>query len=103
MRLKLLVIMTMLIGQNILARDYAAIYNALSVEEINLTEEPFNGVVKTKKSVGGLVCLRVQVVAPTNKARYNCAFNGDFELRGMDDTLLGKNGVEDKISSDEFP
>ncbi|MES2801227.1 MAG: hypothetical protein V4654_01940 [Bdellovibrionota bacterium] len=76
MKLKLLIIMAMLASQNILAaQDHLAIYGALNVEEINLTEEPFNGVVRTKKSVGGLTCLRVQVVAPTNKARYHCSFD----------------------------
>ncbi|MES2769533.1 MAG: hypothetical protein V4596_10355 [Bdellovibrionota bacterium] len=76
MNLKILIVGLLLASSSYAQQnDHRAIYMALNVEEINTSEIPFDGVVKTEKSVGGLTCYRTQAVAPTNKARYACAFD----------------------------
>lgn len=94
MKIKVLLILESLIGVNALAQqvDHQAIYGALKVEEINITENPHKGVYRTVKTVGGFSCYRSQAIAPTNKARYSCGFDvdGEFKLLDIDDTLLSK-------------
>jgi hypothetical protein len=69
------------------------IYKALNAEE-TVVDEGMVGARKTKKEIGGMVCLKTTVVHPNAKPSYSCALRNDYDAKKVYDALDAKEELQ---------